>query len=148
MIKRTFIILQLWKSSCIRVQQGRCYFLVLTFKIKNDRIGFISWILRYSEVVENLIRLQLRKTLCRNFGNFDSRNAPFKQKKPNSIISTRFQVLGYRSFSDKRTHICFCFLIQNIYTCPYSSRIFLKFYLLMTKVSIPFSHFGNRYRTH
>ena len=29
---------------------------------------------------------------------------------------------------------CFCYLVKNIYTCPYLSRLFLKFHPLMTKL--------------
>ena len=32
-----------------------------------------------------------------------------------------------------------------LYTCLYLSRLFLKFYPPVTKVSIPFVHIGNRY---
>ena len=71
---------------------------------------------------------------------------------PHAIIFVRCQVLVYRSSADRRADgrtlaksFCFRLLIKNIYTCPYLSRIFLMLQPLMTKVSIPFFHFGNSY---
>ena len=92
-----------------------CYFLVHIFKIKKVRIDFIAPFQRYCKVVKNFIQLYLRKIGLKFWRNrFRVYNYLFSSCNVEKTVG--------RTLAKK---ICFCFLITNICTCPYLSRIFL-----------------------
>ena len=107
-----------------------CYFLVHTFKIK-----------KFESISSNGSRDIAKSLKIRAFGSkFWQFRFPVYtfQTKPHSIISTRSWVLVYITFAHGRTDVrtdrrlskkfSFFFLIKNIYTCLYLSRLFLKFH--------------------
>ena len=151
MARRTFIRLQLRKSSCVRFW---CYFLVHTFKIK-----------KFESISSNLSR-DIAKSLKISFGssfvNFRAFGSKFWQFRfPVYTFQTNKTALDYlypflsfsvhnfcartdRHFSKK---FSFFFLIKNIYTymsIPIS---------IISQISTPcdqsyytfFFHIGNRY---
>ena len=127
---------------------GFGYFLVYTFKTK-----------KFESIASNGPR-DIAKSLKISFGSsFVSLHAfgskfwqfrfsvdTFQTGKPYSIIFNRSWVLVYITFAHGRTDrhfsekFSFFFLIKNIYTCLYLSRLFLKFLLPVIKVSMLFSH--------
>ena len=151
MTKSTFIRLQFRESSCDRVQSYLMLFSSSYIYNKKSTDRFYQWGPEWD----------IAKSLKISFGfNFVSLPAilvkfwrdrwpvyTFQPKKNVlAIILIRFQILGKESYADRQTadgrtlakSFCFCFLIKNIYTCLYLSRLFLNLHPLMTKVSIPF----------
>ena len=136
MVRRTFIRLQLRKSSSNRVW---CYFPVHTFKIK-----------KFESISSNGSR-DIAKSLKISFGSsfvslraFGSKFWQFRfpvytfQTKKTALDYLypflSFSVHNFCARTDGRTNrhfskkFSFFFLIKNIYTCLYLSRLFFKFH--------------------
>ena len=134
-----------------------CYFLVHTFQIKKLWIDFTKRFPKYSKVVKNFIRLQLRKFLCVRIEIrcFDSQYTAFKPKKPHSIIFTRCWVLVYVTFAHGRTdwrkgrHFWNSFIFSSwsrIYIHVHTFHdYFSNFTPFWPKLVYLFFHLGNRY---
>ena len=135
MARRTFIRLQLRKSGsghgnrAIGSNQVWCYFLVHTFKIKKVWIDFIKRFPRYSKV--NL------RAFGSKFWQFRFAVYTFQTKKTALDYFYPFLSFSVHNFcarTDGRTDrhfskkFSFFFLIKNIYTCLYLSRLFFKFH--------------------
>ena len=88
-----------------------CCFLAYTFKVKKDRIDFINWTTRYSQVVKNFIRFYLRKSSSdrvESFGwHFRYLVYTFQTKKSSHVLHTflSFSVLNFCSRTNGRTKI-------------------------------------------
>ena len=139
MARRTFIRLQLRKSSCDWVQSVLVLFSSSYRQNKKVWIDFIKRFPRYSKVAKNFIRLYLRKSSCVRVEilavsipsiHFSNKKTALDYLYP--FLS--FSVHNFYARTDGRTDrhfskkFSFFFLIKNIYTCLYLSRLFFKFH--------------------
>ena len=131
MARRTFIRLQLRKSSCDWVQ----LFLV----------DFIKRFPRYSKVVKNFIRLYLRKPSCVHVVSIPSIHVSTKKIARDYLYKfLSFSVHNFcartdRHFSKKYS---FFFLIKNIYT-----KVSIHFFILYIGMKTYFSLFWTYLKT-